>query len=207
MKRGTVILAAGDFPRAGGPARRILESAARVVCCDGAADAFRRVFRRAPDFTVGDLDSLAHRGPEAVLVADQETNDLEKAVAFCRAHGWRNPVVVGAGGRREDHTIGNVFRALALDVELVTEYGRFLPLCGRRTVAVEIGAAVSVFAPDPETRMTSKGLEWPLDGVRFDTLYRATLNRAVSRRITLMSDRPVSVFVESGKGISYDRVH
>ena len=48
MRGATVILAAGDFPRRGGAAWRLLESATRVVACDGAANAYRRRFGAWP---------------------------------------------------------------------------------------------------------------------------------------------------------------
>ena len=46
MSADAVILADGDFPRAGGEARLILERARRVAACDGAALAYRRRYRR-----------------------------------------------------------------------------------------------------------------------------------------------------------------
>lgn len=196
MEHRTVILAAGDFPRKGGAAERLLASATRVIACDSAAAAYRRRFRRWPDIVVGDMDSLrAHCVPCRVIHdADQDTNDLEKAMTYCASNGWRNPVIVGAAGRREDHTLGNVFRALDYGCEIVTDYGRFVPLCGSASFRVKKGDPVSVFATDSKTRMTSKGLEWPLDGVRFANLYCATLNRATGERVTLTSDRPVYVY-------------
>ena len=201
MRRGeTVILAAGDFPRKGGEAWRLLAAARRVVACDSAADAYRRRFGRWPTVAVGDMDSAkaalaATSGCRIVRVGEQETNDLAKAVAYCRKQGWRNPTILGACGKREDHAIGNIFRALELELEIVTDQGRFVPVCGRRTLRVASGAAVSVFAPDQKTRMTSRGLEWPLDSVRFENLYCATLNRATAARIMLTADRPVFVYI------------
>ena len=209
-RRGeTVVLAAGDFPRRGGAAWRLLAGARRVVACDSAAAAYRRRFRRWPDVIVGDFDSLkcrapgsgrrspadAGHAPDLVRFTDQETNDLEKALVCCAMRGWRNPVVVGATGRREDHALGNVFRALDYGVEMVTDYGRFVPVCGRVALAVAKGAPVSVFATDPRTRMTSRGLEWPLDGVRFRNLYGATLNRTTATRLVLTATRPVYVYL------------
>ena len=201
MRHGdTVILAAGDFPRRGGEAWRLLEGARRVVACDSAADAYRRRFGRWPTVAVGDMDSAraavaASSGCSVVRMAGQDDNDLAKAAAYCRERGWRDPVVLGACGKREDHAIGNVFRALDLGLEVVTDRGRFVPVRGRKTFRVLPGSAVSVFAPDPETRMTSRGLEWPLDGVNFANLYCATLNRAAASRVTLSADRPVSVYL------------
>ena len=201
MEHRTVILAAGDFPRKGGAAWKLLAGATRVVACDSAADAYRRHFRKWPTVVIGDLDSVRERSVPCRVIhdADQNTNDLEKAMAYCAKQGWRKPVIVGATGKREDHTLGNVFRALDYGCEIVTDHGRFIPVCGKVSLRVAKGAAVSIFAPDPKTRMTSKGLEWPLDTVRFRNLYCATLNRATASRVTLTTTRPVSVFIEERK--------
>ena len=220
MKPSTVILAAGDFPKKGGAAWRLLTAAKRVVACDSAADAYRRRVGRWPDVIVGDFDSIGggprwsgtnrrpseggavRPGPHAsqpsvcVRIPDQDTNDLEKAISYCAKRGWRSPVIVGATGKREDHTIGNVFRALAYGCEIVTDHGRFVPVRGKAVLKARKGAAVSVFAPDPKTRMTSRGLEWPLEGVKFRNLYCATLNRATATRVTLTASRPVSIYIE-----------
>lgn len=193
----TVILAAGDFPKRDGAAWNILAAAKCVICCDSAADQYRRRFKRDPDFVVGDLDSVRGEFPETVFDPDENVNDLGKAVRFARSRGWNDLVIAGASGKREDHTIGNFFRALAEMVEVVTDYGVFRPVCGKASFAAAKGAGVSVFAPDPATVMTSKGLQWPLDGVKFSNLFCATLNRASSTRFTVTSDRPVGVYVEA----------
>ena len=216
----TVILAAGDFPRTGGAAWKLLAGATCVVACDSAADAYRRRFRKWPTVIIGDLDSFsggsrrsgtdrhpsaggavrpglrADQPPVCVRIPDQNTNDLEKALSYCVQQGWRAPVIVGATGKREDHTLGNVFRALAYNCTIVTDLGRFIPVRDKATLTVAKGAAVSIFAPDPKTRMTSKGLKWPLAPVRFRNLYCATLNRATASRVTLTATRPVSVYIE-----------
>ena len=199
MEHRTVILAAGDFPKRGGAAWKLLAGAMRVVACDSAADAYRRRFRKWPDVIIGDLDSVRTRSVPCRVIhdADQNTNDLEKAMAYCAKRGWRNPVIVGATGKREDHAIGNVFRALAYGCEIVTDFGRFIPVCGKAMFKVKKGAAVSIFASDPKTRMTSKGLAWPLDNVKFKNLYCATLNRATGTRVVLTSTQPVSIYIES----------
>lgn len=200
-----VILANGDFPRKGGTPWGILATAKRVVACDGAAKTYRRRFGRWPDVVIGDLDSFrpgrSNIGSSLIVACDdQETNDLEKAIHYCRSQGWRNLVIVGATGRREDHTLGNVFRALDAKVPLISDFGAFHPVCGRRIFRCRKGTGISVFAPDPKTHMTSKGLEWPLDGVRFRNLHVATLNRTSGNVFSVVSDRPVFVFVEKVDG-------
>ena len=204
MKNRTVILAAGDFPSRGSEPERVLLSAERVVACDSAAASFRRRFRRWSDVVIGDFDSLesvcTRSGAcEFVHVAEQETNDLDKAIRYCREKGWNDLVIVGATGLREDHTIGNVYRALAAEVPVVSEYGKFHPVRGKLTLRVGKGAGVSVFAPDPATKMTSRGLEWKLDGVKFLNPFCATLNRASAETIAVTSNRPAFVYVARPK--------
>lgn len=198
----TVILANGAYPRARTPAREILDGATRVVACDGAANAYRRRTGRWPTLIVGDLDSFARTrqdapGTKRILACpEQETNDLEKAVRACRARGWDNLVIVGATGKREDHTLGNIFRAFALGVEIVTDEGRLIPVATHLTLPGALGTGVSIFADDPATRVVSTGLEWPLDEVRFTNLYCATLNRVSAPRVTLRTTRPILVFIQ-----------
>jgi len=194
MSQRTVILAAGDFPRKGTAARRALDGAARVVCCDGAADAYRRKTGREPTAVVGDCDSVKGAFAKVVRVAEQETNDLEKAIRFCAAKGWKNPIVLGATGKREDHALGNVFRCMEHGLEILTDHGRFVPIVGITTFSMRVGQAVSVFA-NPGTRMKSSGLAWPLDNVAFENFYCATLNRANAKRVVLESDHLAYVYL------------
>lgn len=143
----------------------------------------------------GDACGAEHGGTEIRRIADQETNDLDKAIGFCRAQGWTDLVIVGATGKRTDHAIGNVYRALAAEVPIVEAEGEFIPVRGKLTFRTWKDAGISVFAPDPATRMTSRGLRWKLDGVRFTNPACATLNRASSATVTVTSTHPAFVYV------------
>lgn len=196
LRGKTIVLAAGEFPAKNTEPRRILDGAKRVVCCDSAADTYFKKTGLYPDAVVGDCDSLKGKFNNVVRIAEQQTNDLEKAVKYCRERGWSDIVVLGAVGKREDHSIGNVFRALDLGVEIVTKHGRFVPVCGVKRFSVRKGAAISVFAASPSTIMKSKGLQWPLEGVEFSNLYVATLNKATHSSIQIESSEPVMLFME-----------
>ena len=126
---------------------------------------------------------------------DPSTNDLSKAIAYCRSQRWTDPVIVGATGKREDHTIGNIYRALEAGLRIVSDEGEFLPVNGTLRFKTWKDAGISVFAPDPKTKMTSRGLRWKLGGVRFANPYCATLNRASSEAVTVTSDRPAYVYI------------
>lgn len=207
MRAHTAILANGA-PPAHPTARAALAGAARLVCCDGAYRT-ARALGREPDLVVGDGDSLtpeekAMLGTRWVHVAEQETNDLDKAfrVAVGR-FGGEGVILLGCGGLREDHFLGNLFRLTgfsqrAPDVEMVTETGVFTVVRGERVYACEPGEAVSVFAPEPGTHVASEGLEWPLGGVVLDALWKGTLNRTTGCSFTLRSDRAVLVYRPHG---------
>ena len=76
--------------------------------------------------------------------------------------------------------------------------GTFVAVRGERTFPCRPGDAVSVFAPLPGTRATSRGLAWPLDGVDLTPLWRGTLNRATADRIRLTFSHPAPALVVLG---------
>lgn len=199
----TVILAAGDYPKKTSKAHTLLESATRVVACDGAAKRYIKEFGKGPDYVIGDLDGLGvpgicavmKAGSELIQVPDQDTNDLAKAIDFCRSKGWEDIVVLGASGKREDHAMANAFLALDKKVKLISDYGTFFPVDDELELDCRLGQPVSIFATDPDTRVTSEGLAWPLDNHKFTTLYSATLNRTNAEKLRLKTDRPILVYI------------
>ncbi len=202
------ILANGAAPRHPIP-RQILAEASLLVCCDGAL-ATARALGREPDFVVGDGDSISPADRESlgerfVHVAEQDTNDLDKAFRFVCSHTTQPPAslriaILGATGLREDHSLGNIFRlvdftATVPDTTIYTDTGIFEAVRGERTFAVRPRDAVSVFAPIPGTMVSSDGLQWPLDGVSLANLWTGTLNRTTGDSFTLRTDgRPVLVY-------------
>lgn len=203
----TAIVANGETPQ--GEALEALRRAECVIACDGAY-ARLKALGIEPDWVVGDCDSLSEEdrkalGSRLVRVDEQETNDLEKAFRFaCEGEGCTEKIViVGAGGGREDHLIGNVFRLLDFaervpEVAMLTNAGRFDVVKGGRTFECAPGQAVSVFAPIPGTKVESEGLEWPLGGVDLSRLWSGTLNRASAREFSIRSSAPVLVYTARG---------
>lgn len=197
--RATVIVANGEWDAR--ELRVAAFAAAHVVLCDGAADRFLADIPVTPDLVIGDCDSIspesaAKLGKLLCRVPSQEDNDLSKAFTACRERGWdANMVVYGACGRREDHSLGNIFRALEAGARIKTPYGAFTPVDDVMEFQTREGSAVSIFAADPATQMESTGLVWPLGGVKFKNLYCATLNRTCAESFTVKTNRRVYVYV------------
>ena len=192
----TVILANGSFPR-----RKclleMLHSAAHIVCCDGAAAKLLRAGLE-PDLVVGDLDSLdpalrKRFKKRLVHESEQETNDLSKAFRACMAREWRSIVILGAGGRREDHLLGNasllpLFAAAGADVRMETDYGTFLPVLQSASFRRPAGTKVSIFSFHPEMPVTASGLKYRLDKLRLPFWWCGTLNETDAPEFSLTFD-------------------
>ena len=199
----TILLANGDFPQSA-ELRRQLREAERVVCCDGAALALLE-FGRVPDVVVGDLDSLGELPKElegrVVHVGEQETNDLSKAFRHCISQGWRDLTIMGATGRREDHTLGNIslladFARQAPSIAMLTDYGCFFPMLESGSFDAVVGQQISIFALEGGTAITSKGLKYALEDFVPRAWWNATLNEATESTVSLSftTGKPLIVF-------------
>ena len=199
-----VILAAGDFPCAEAPLRALREADVRI-CCDSAAAALA-AYGLEPDFIVGDMDSLSAEWRERYAgiitrIAEQDDNDLTKAFRLALTRNPSRITIVGATGKREDHTLGNVSllldyaHAAACPVEILTDHGHFRAIFDSATLTAFPGQQVSVFAFDNSLKITSAGLKYPTDAVVFDTLWKATLNEALSDTFTLTLSHPGGVLL------------
>ena len=208
-----VIVGNGQFPKKEYPLY-LLESADYVICCDGAIDTYLRHFRgrnlRRPDVVVGDMDSLSKKTAErfrdiAVKIDEQETNDQSKAFHYILVHfpDVDTIHILGATGKREDHTIGNLSLLMeyaremrrqdcgrTVSVDIVSDWSTAFAITDSCTLDVGEGRSVSIICPDNSLNIKSEGLVWPTGNVVFDNLWQATLNRASADRISLTFSHP-----------------
>ncbi len=180
-KFDAVILANGEFPSHQYPIS-ILRNAEYVVCCDGGADTYiAKGF--IPNIIIGDGDSLSteNRVKFADIIcvdSDQETNDQTKAVNYLIKRGCKSIAIVGATGKREDHTLGNIallidYMRMGVEVKCFTDYGVFIPCNGDNSFLSYKGERVSIFNFNA-THFESIGLKYPI--YDFTSLWQGTLN-------------------------------
>ncbi len=195
-----VVLAGGDFPTAEQPLR-ILYNAPFVACCDGAADSYIAT-GRVPDAIVGDGDSISsyNRAKYAArlhIFAEQESNDQTKAVRFLMEKGMRRIAIVGATGRREDHTIGNIsllieYARAGAEVHSYTNHGVFIPCNGNTTLPCRKGQQVSIFSITAKN-MSAEGLLYPI--YDFTNWWQGTLNECTDEEFTIHAEGEYLLFV------------
>lgn len=193
-----VILANGDFPTHPTP-RSILENATTRVCCDGAAEALIE-YGIKPDMIIGDLDSLptdikTQYSDRIIHDPDQETNDLTKAVNACCDRGHTDLTILGATGKREDHTIGNLALLAQYhqkaNVNMVTNHGTFHVVDQKATLTTVPGQQVSLFSLTNETVVSATHLKYPVHNLALHTLWQGTLNEATANTITLTAPNAI----------------
>lgn len=194
-----VIVGNGDFPTHPQP-ETILIMAPYVVCCDGSADKYiKQGF--TPDAIVGDGDSISEENRKRFKKIfhqsdDQETNDQTKAVNFLLKKGMKSIVIMGATGKREDHTLGNIsllmdYMHAGANVTMMTDHGTFTPCHDTHIFRAEPGQQVSIINFNA-TGLKGEGLVYPLRD--FTNWWQGTLNETTGNRFTVHATGDYLVF-------------
>lgn len=196
----TVILANGDFPSHPLPLS-ILNNGNYLICCDGAINNLTKT-DRVPNAIVGDCDSLSIENQERFAdiihrVSEQETNDLTKAVYFSLKQNRRKITILGATGKREDHTIANISLLCEYmkdcDVEIITDYGIFVGIDSPSVFASDKGQQVSLFCID-KCIVSSHNLVYPISKQTFTNWWQASLNEATTDEFIIETDGRMIVY-------------
>lgn len=194
-----VILAEGDFPTHEFPLG-ILSNCNKVICCDGAANTFINI-GKMPMATIGDgdsIDSELKNKLNFIFVPDQETNDLTKAINYAKDLGYKNIAILGATGKRECHTIGNIsllmeYKKMGLNVTMFTDYCSIFPCKDYICIDSKVGQQISIINFGA-TNLTSEGLKYPI--YDFTALWQGTLNECTSNKCSIKADGEFLVILD-----------
>lgn len=188
-----VVVANGLFP-SNEKILALLKDAPFIIACDGAAlSLVERGYR--VDAVVGDMDSLPEElkqkfSANLYHLAEQMSNDLTKAVRFAHGRGYKNLLILGATGLREDHTLGNIsllteYIGMFDYVQMISDFGVFIPLKQTTTLSSIPGQQISIFSIIPQAKLTTEGLKWEVTDRSFECWWQGTLNEAVGEKFTI----------------------
>ncbi len=198
----TVILANGSFPKSK-KLLNILDHSNSIICCDGAVNNLIKSGRE-PSIIIGDLDSISPKikkqfSEKLIHITDQNTNDLTKAVDWCVSQSKNDVLILGATGKREDHTIANIALLSKyneqLEIRMLTENGIFIPVSKTTKFDSFVGQQVSIFSQNSTTKISSEGLKYPLDELELSFWWMGTLNECISKDFTLTFDDSNKIIV------------
>ncbi len=199
-KADAVILANGEYPTADIPAK-ILSEANYVVCCDGGANIYIEK-GYTPNAIIGDGDSLKDEYKQKFssiihCTNEQESNDQTKAIKHLLSKEKNDIAILGATGKREDHTIGNIsllieYARMGVEARIYTNYGVFIPCKGTKKIKSFKGAQISIFNFTAK-KMQSHGLLYPI--FNFVNWWQGTLNECTGDTFTIEADGEYLLFL------------
>lgn len=183
-------------------------SDAIVIGADSGVD-FAHALGLRVDVAVGDFDSVSAEGLARAESAgarverhpnEKDETDLELALDAARTAGATDVLVLGIGGGRFDHLLGNVLllaapRFAAMQIEARAGTARIVVVRGGQPLAEldgDVGDLVTLLAVGgPAAGITTSGLAYALDG---ETLPDST-SRGVSN---VIESTPAGVELEDG---------
>ncbi|MEX0608094.1 MAG: thiamine diphosphokinase [Balneolaceae bacterium] len=124
-----------------------------------------------PDVVIGDLDSFQKpEKPDFEILLDrgQETNDLEKALEYALKAGSDSCTVLGAFGKRMDHSLKNLSVMKKFDDKLSSlvykdEYQKAFLVSSYYEDQLPAGTIISLFPLSGIVKgITTNGLKYPL---------------------------------------------
>jgi len=146
-----------------------------LLCADGGADSALRL-GLTPDFIIGDLDSISKEAIKKfkstlkiLQYKRQNDTDVEKCLKFVIINNFEEALLIGVTGKRLDHTICNLGIVLKffskIKLSLVAENSYLKPYTGDVRLKTQEGEIISLYGFDNRTKITSKGLKYPLKNI------------------------------------------
>jgi thiamine pyrophosphokinase len=194
MKRYTLVIAHGAIPSPN-IIRSLVSGAHWIVCADGGANVAVRL-GITPDAIVGDCDSLTektrNRVPSAKIIyrPSQYATDLEKALDYCLEQRIRHIIIIGATGKRLDHTMSNmsIIRKYLdrLSIRCIDKYGEVFLVTMKISFPAAPGQIISLIPLGKCHGITTGGLLYSLrNGALEVGVKEGQSNVATSSRVTV----------------------
>ena len=124
-----------------------------------------------------------------IELIDQDENDLRKALKWADEKMIKKSAILGASGKRDDHSLANIFTLLQyptqIEMKLYTDYGIFSIVKDQQDFDSFSGEQVSIFSSDPEIEITSNNLKFDFNNNKLKTLYYGSLNESICDNFTL----------------------
>lgn len=198
------------------PTKKLLETEINIADIVIGADSGGHTiigYGLTPDIVLGDLDSFHytnHKGIKTLRIVEQETNDLEKALAYALEQGATHCVVLGTLGKRIDHTFKNLsvlmqFHSKFKSLVFRDEYGDTFLIESPYTLDVKVGTILSFIPLSGKiTGITTTGVEYPLTNETLEIGVRdGTSNTATEPTVHVKFDGGnMALFVGSGSKLA-----
>jgi thiamine pyrophosphokinase len=181
--------------------RELVQSANVIVCADGGANHARKL-KVKPTIILGDFDSITpatkkyYRSVPKVQINDEQSTDLEKAIAYCIKQKIESADIIGAFGDRLDHTTGSLgcFKKFGKKIELkfVDSVGVLTRINNSETIRTKKGEKLSLIPFGRCVGVSTKNLKYELNNAVMEIgVLEGISNFALSTFITITVRRGI----------------
>ena len=158
-----------------------------IIAADGGINTCMQ-FKIKPDCLIGDLDSYDPSSrkemPDLKIlrIRDQNTTNMQKALNYACSLNPTRIDVIGAFGKRVDHTIGNILIMHGYDADIPLfmheNFGCLSVIFpGTTHITHSIGNTISLFALQPVNNLRLQGFEFPLANPRIEAGFIGVSNK------------------------------
>jgi len=152
---------------------------------------------------IGDFDSTKISSKERlgswVETPDQNKTDLEKTFEWCISKNIKNITLLGAGGLREDHFLGNLYIVSKfydnVNVKVITNYSKIICVRGSKTIKTKKNQDISFIASELINNIKITGLKYSLTNEQLIPSSMAISNKSLGNEFHIESTGKVFVFL------------
>ena len=167
-----------------------------LFCADGGAETALK-YKLIPDAVIGDFDSIKPKTlkyfssrSKIIHLKRQNDTDVEKCLKHAMKDGFTDVMLLGATGDRLDHLFCNMGIVLKFfdQIKIKFIHSSSILTAYETNVVLETipGETISIYGFDEKTKITSKGLKYPLKNVALPFGKReSTSNIAFKNKIEL----------------------
>ena len=193
-----VILANGIFPKHD-KCLNIIKNAKILICTDGSVNQLNSLPKK-PTYIIGDLDSIdKSKTFDCKIIYDksQDNTDLEKAIEWIYSKRYRDVIILGATGMREDMSLINQFLVFKyfkkINITIITDHFTISCMEGEEEIDSFENQLVSLI-PENRSVVSSKGLEFELDKTTITIDGKNISNRSKKDIFKIVSSEKLLVF-------------
>ncbi len=170
-----IILANGRAPKKSVINYLLKRNYSTIICADGGANSAMKL-GIVPDYIIGDLDSV-HKSTldyfkassKIIRIHRQNDTDVEKCLKYVVKNGAADAILLGVTGDRLDHTFCNLGIVLKffdkIQIKIIAENSILGAFKGNVILKTVSGETISLYGIDLKTKITSKGLKYPLKNI------------------------------------------
>ena len=155
-----------------------IKQSALIIAVDGAAALFKR-FALVPHVLIGDFDSvddatvqhIEAKGAKIVrLVPEKNETDTQAAIDWAIDAGASQIVLLGATGKRMDHTLGNIAMLLrayraGVSCRIIDSKNELFIAGDEYDLYGRTGQTISILPLESDIHVTATNLKYPLENL------------------------------------------